>query len=391
MARIIIAWELGGNLGHLWSLLPVALQLRSRGHDVVFGLRAVDAAQRYLAPHGFRWFAAPVARDTPPLGRDVGSYIDILAACGADQVEHLQGMVGAWQHLYAVLQSNLVILEHSPFALLAAKQVGLPTLHLGTGFTIPPTLSPAPCFRPWDVGGQAARMQTQATVEQAVQSLFEKTLSLTEHFCADQTCLLSVTELDHYGAIRQPGSCFVGPLPSIPLGDLVKWTSSRELRILVYLRTQPWTRAVLRALDAAGAEVIAVIPDAVPELAEGFSNIRLYREPVGLDAILECCDLVVAHGGHGMALGALLCGVPMLLLPLHLEQLLVTQGLVDIGAGIGILPVNVLSHFEGAVRELLLQLRYRNAARSIATRYKALSKAQALTKIVGIAEGLITS
>ena len=54
MSRIVIAWELGENLGHLWNLLPVAQRLRSLGHDVSFGIRDVAQAHRYLAPLGLR-------------------------------------------------------------------------------------------------------------------------------------------------------------------------------------------------------------------------------------------------------------------------------------------------------------------------------------------------
>ncbi len=37
MARILFAWELGGWLGHLNSMLQVARALQERGHSVCLG------------------------------------------------------------------------------------------------------------------------------------------------------------------------------------------------------------------------------------------------------------------------------------------------------------------------------------------------------------------
>ena len=39
MARILIAWELGANLGHLLRQLMIARELRRRDHQVLFACR----------------------------------------------------------------------------------------------------------------------------------------------------------------------------------------------------------------------------------------------------------------------------------------------------------------------------------------------------------------
>ena len=54
MARYLFAWELGGDYGHLARLLPVALELRARGHEVVFAVRDLMGAEKLLTPHGIR-------------------------------------------------------------------------------------------------------------------------------------------------------------------------------------------------------------------------------------------------------------------------------------------------------------------------------------------------
>ena len=53
MSGILCVWELGAGYGHLGRLLPVALQLRERGHEVVFALRDLTHAEvrRLLGLH----------------------------------------------------------------------------------------------------------------------------------------------------------------------------------------------------------------------------------------------------------------------------------------------------------------------------------------------------
>ena len=60
MSRILYAWELGTGYGHLGSVLPLAVRLRARGHEVVFALRDLTHAERFLGRRGFPLLQAPV-------------------------------------------------------------------------------------------------------------------------------------------------------------------------------------------------------------------------------------------------------------------------------------------------------------------------------------------
>lgn len=390
MSRIVFAWELGENHGHLWRLLPIALALQANGHEVVFGLKPMALAQRYLAPHGIRWFACPAPADITPLGREIATYADILATYGATQPDLLGGMVQAWQHLYAALEPDLVVIEHAPLALLAAKRAGIRRVQVGTGFTIPPTLSPAPCFRPWEADHAEARAQTQAAVERTIQALFDQPQALTTLLTADHTRLLTLPELDHYAASRPPGTTFLGPVPEPDTGELVQWSHANKPHVFVYLHTQPWLETVLTALEASGAEVIAVIPDISDELASRHRGLRLYRQPVQLTPLLTGCTLAITHAGHGTALNCLLAGVPMLLLPLHIEQLMVTERVASTGAGLGILPAYVQTRFGQVLHDALANPQYRDAARTIAVRYQGLPRNRVLKAITGLIEDVLT-
>src|SRR3989442_1668838 len=60
MSRVLCVWELGSGYGHLGRLLPVALELRERGHDVAFALRELTHSEAFLGKHGFDLMQAPV-------------------------------------------------------------------------------------------------------------------------------------------------------------------------------------------------------------------------------------------------------------------------------------------------------------------------------------------
>jgi len=53
MSLILITWEIGANYGHALRLLPVARELRRRGHQVVFALNDVRDAGSIVAAEGF--------------------------------------------------------------------------------------------------------------------------------------------------------------------------------------------------------------------------------------------------------------------------------------------------------------------------------------------------
>ncbi len=63
MKTILIAWELGGGLGHLLQLAPVVKGLAQRGHRVVLALKDLSRA-RAVFPEGVQLLQAPVKTRT---------------------------------------------------------------------------------------------------------------------------------------------------------------------------------------------------------------------------------------------------------------------------------------------------------------------------------------
>ena len=59
MATVLLNWELGGGLGHMMQLAPLARALVARGHKVYVALRDVAGAEAAFAGSGVCYVGAP--------------------------------------------------------------------------------------------------------------------------------------------------------------------------------------------------------------------------------------------------------------------------------------------------------------------------------------------
>jgi UDP:flavonoid glycosyltransferase YjiC (YdhE family) len=76
---------------------------------------------------------------------------------------------------------------------------------------------------------------------------------------------------------------------------------------------------------------------------------------------------MVGHGGAGTTLAALAGGVPQVLLPVFADQPINAERVAEFGAGLALdMSPEGLAQLGAAVRELLVDQRYRAAARRVA-------------------------
>jgi UDP:flavonoid glycosyltransferase YjiC (YdhE family) len=145
--RVLYAWELGANAGHIERGAAIADALRSRGWDPIFAIRQFDLAQRVLLPRGFHYVSCPIPPALPS-GRAPVNYSDLLLECGFDDATALSARVHAWVELYRWLKPGMVVLDYAPTAQLAAYICGLPSVLVGSAFYIPPCTDPLPSIQP---------------------------------------------------------------------------------------------------------------------------------------------------------------------------------------------------------------------------------------------------
>lgn len=371
MSRILLAWELGMGLGHLGPFLGIAPVLLARGHTLHIAAREVAGAARAVAGLPITVHQAPLCLNTygglqePPL-----NYSEILMRFGYLEPDMLSGMLVAWRSLMQVTGADVVIADHAPTALLAARSLGLPRVVIGSPFNVPPSQSPTPNMREWEAVPDARLADSDRRVLETINAVLPQPLTAVHGIFDDATPLLSgVPELDPYFA-RDPGA-YLG-LHSVTTGHAApSWPTGSGPAVFAYLHAQhPGLDVILGVLAASGTRVMAYISGKMPAHLESWSseNMVLSAEPVDFDRVLERCVLCVCHGNVGTSLCMLSRGLPLLMLPWHLENMLLARRVAAIGAGQVITPERIESGLAAALAAVLSDPAYTAAARDLAQR-----------------------
>jgi UDP:flavonoid glycosyltransferase YjiC (YdhE family) len=147
--KVLLVWELGAQLGHIGTLLPIADALAAQGHEVVFALKDLSHAHTLIGTR-YPFLQSPRRVDKIQPGRRFESFADILLHAGFHNVDILKDLVTAWQALYAQLRPDWVIYNHAPVALFSARGLHFKKTCVGSGFEIPPGDIVFPRFRHWE-------------------------------------------------------------------------------------------------------------------------------------------------------------------------------------------------------------------------------------------------
>lgn len=376
MARVLFAWEFGANFGHLAQLLPLASKLRARGHEPVFAVTDVARAEAMLGPHGFEYLQAPMWQPRAPRPSAIPcSYSEILQHYGYLDPDGLLGLVKAWREIYRLVEPQVVLFEHAPTALLASRGFEAVRIIYGVGFCSPPRVSPFPSFRTWEDVPHARLEASDGQVLDTVNAVLAKLRlrplgALYELFEGDREFLCTFPELDHYPA--RSGAQYCGAVFTRDEGHPAEWPHGDGKRVFVYLRPEMRAFApVAEALADSGHSVVWIAPGMSEEALRRYarSNIRFTREPVSLGAVAAEAHAAVLYGGHGTVAAMLLGGVPVALLPVHVEQALVSRSVVRLGAGTMATPQASLPEMRKAVTSVLEEASYRERAEAFAARY----------------------
>ena len=396
MARILIAWELGGNLGHLLRQMLIARELRKRDHQVLFACRDLGAAAAIAGREGFACVQAPSVRVDKRHLRAPQCYADILAACGFAEVATIEAAACGWFGLIDVFGPQVMLCDHAPLAQFAARLRGLPVMQVGTGFELPPATHPLPILKPWHQIAESEVFEREARMVACMNQLCERhgikpLARLSDLYATQAPVLATFPELDHFP--RGETASYAGALFSEEDGLDVEWHTkpgaSAERRVFAYLRADSSLAAVLQALSRTNAEVIAALPDSAPKLIERFQSARMRIYPHAVRAsIVRSADVVVSNGGHGLTAAALLAGAALCLLPRSLEQWLLAQRVVKMGAGLSLNPDQVEGGVEKVVADLVLGGACREAARRFAGKYGEFDRTVVVGRIVAGLESL---
>lgn len=401
VSRVLLAWELGANMGHLDRMLLTARELRRRGHDVTFALKDLSRAHGRVVSEGFAVMQAPIW--LPRMAKPPGlvNYSAVLASAGWLDPAGLAGLLSGWRTLFDLCSPDLLVCDHAPTAMLAARAYRFPVAAVGNGFEVPPFGDVFPALHYWDAADSAACAGSDATVLRAVNAaltaLGQPALPRLTALFADILCIVaSLPELAHYPAypdsVVHVGPSYVddaGVQPQWPEGEGEGENQGEGIPVFAYLSPehadfaplmaalrQPGLRSVVHAkgLSAATAREL------------GAPNIRFEPAPVRMDLATAQARIVLSHASAGTVSAAALAGCVHLVLPNHMEQYMVGRRVVEAGIGLMVEPGSRGTDYPALLRRLLDDTAFAGAATALAGRHAGVRPVDTGTQVADALE-----
>lgn len=377
-SSILVCWELGGGLGHLAKCALLASKLLARGCEVSFAVRDLASAHRLLPETHYCLVQAPVSSVTLQGWPPPADYAEILLHSGWGQRSELESRVRGWRGLFDALNVDLVIAEHAPTAILAARTEGIPAVAWGSGFFSPPASWPV--FRTWDKADPSRRSKSHQlvleTINAALASLGCLPIpDLDALFLGVANFLCTWPELDHYP--QRDGANYCGPVWLNDVGIAPAWPDtnrSEQKKIFAYLRPNlPGVESILQALANQRASTLVYMTEHARFSSQfsSYHNMRFTDEIVQLDKVSQEADVVISSGSdtqHAMALQ----GVPTLGLPMNAEQRIASERLATLGCGLYVIPrdsdLSLLNDISVTLKQLLEEAAFTKNAKNLQRR-----------------------
>lgn len=208
--------------------------------------------------------------------------------------------------------------------------------------------------------------------------------------------LCTFPEFDHYQP-RIPElqkGLYCGPIIETTRGIPLAWPDEAGKRVLVYLRpeTRDW-ETIMQALIETGCSVIAAIPgiSESQKMRMASSRCQIFSHGIHLASVLQECDLAINYAGHGYISAVLASGVPMLLVPMHLEQFLLAQRISSICAGVTINPETPAPDYHELIPSILANIDLKTGAQKFAEKYQQFDQNSQLESIIQLIESTAKS
>ncbi len=331
MSRIIFAWEAGDGLGHIVPHIPLIRALQVSGHDIIFITKNFSKTVMILDTLGVKCFQAPLRSE--PIHNAIKfpcTYAQILHNIGFDTPRMLLGMVTGWMDLLKELRPSLVILDHAPSALMACRILRCRALMIGSGFVIPPPVSPYPNLRAWNQIAPSVLEQDETQVLRVINRVlkhfnFRKLEALADLFDGIPVCLATYPELDPYKEWRKNAQYYGVGINGY--GVMPQWPTHPGVKVFAYLKPSPFAMQILKFLSKIKCSAVVYVGEKYRYFAERFATSAMHfaSQPVNLFNVASKSDVAILNGTHNSVAEMLICGIPILNHPLYLEQLITAK------------------------------------------------------------------
>jgi hypothetical protein len=364
-----------------------------RGHVVTAALPNLERNHAFFEGLDLKLVPLPTISSltAPPFPMTQG-YAHILANIGFTDRNYLLA-VAKQRHLQ--LQSlgpDLVIVDHSPVALLALRGGGIPYANLGTGFFCPPAGFPMPI---WDTNPQVQKMLIQLEIRllmaanQVLTTLGRPVLrQLSDLFdLVPATILATYGELDHFG--KRPAAIYWGHW-GLRSDHPARWPEGNGPKIYAYLKPSAGVDQLLQILSRSQYPTLLVDGGLDRRLVarHATGTIRFEPKPVNLADAASQAAIAIINANHATAAEFLRAGKPMLLCPLFAEQFLLARRVVALGAAR--MELNLHSVTAEILTEILVNhSAYASAAKRFADIYEKQNMQHHLVQVADLLESLI--
>ena len=327
MATILLAWELGGGYGHLDNMFSIGDQIEAAGHSINYVVRDLPRAELRDTSNKSKIFQAPFFQPKSSQKTSAINYSDILLRCGYNNPSDLAGLTKGWIQLIQLIKPELILVDHAPTAILAAKILNIPVCNAATGFVFPPDISPLPCIQTQNDTSPKKLEEKDRQALQTINSVInkfsgDKLQNIAQLFDIKHNFLCTFSELDHYGARK--GADYCGSIYSTLGQSFPAWEQdSRKKKIFLYLSaTHPLFKSIVEQLRDSPYQVLLHPRDLKWKHNEQTIDKSLFisPRPINMNHVTQHADLIICHGGHATSSATLLSGIPLLIIPQQIEQ-----------------------------------------------------------------------
>jgi UDP:flavonoid glycosyltransferase YjiC (YdhE family) len=277
------------------------------------------------------------------------------------------------------VRPDLIVFDHSPVALLAARGIPARRALIGTGFWCPPDVFPLPCLR-----SALRRAIDPIQVARDEQTILRRANWMLSHWKqpplermgqlygeVDECFLTTFAEFDPYpDRVR---ARYWGPV-SASGGNAPQWpTAGSAKRIYAYLKPFAGLESLLEILRKLQHATLIYYDGIAASTRKRFNadNLHFVAEPVDPAQAARECDLAILNGTPGATCDMLLAGKPILQIPIYSDQERVAEEVCRVGAGALLSPaVRDPDVFEATIRALLVEDRFTQCALSFAERHR---------------------
>lgn len=337
MKRALICWELGAGFGHLNPISHVSEQLIAKGYQVWIASRELQGVHRVFEGCDVHFIQAPVLPPpTSVLPGPAHCFAHLLESIGYNSAETLRTYLRAWQSLFDLIQPDVSFFDHSPTALIASLPYSTQRIYLGSTFSSPPAGYPFALFQEsnYDKALTTENKIVQLINEASAQLEIPALNHLEDLFVhIDHHLFTTIEELDHYPDRPTSEKNHFVSVATFNATPQPNWPDKGKIKVFAYLKPSNYIIPIINWLIKNDACALIYLSSPVNFKKPMPDNIRVISQPVSMKGIAESADVVINNTNLNTVIELLGSRTPQLLMPLTLEQSLLTHRLVKQNLG----------------------------------------------------------